>query len=527
MKKLTKVLPLLLALVMLFSFSALATEESTTIPEESTTVPEESTTVPDESTTEPETTEPETTEPEITEPEIVLPGVTSSLTAKAEGDMNYSLTWEAVEGATGYNVYRKSSGKWVLLGQTDQCTYALGQLLRECSYRYAVKAYTEIDGEQHFAQDYAELPLKTPSIPTTTLKATSAKSGVKLTWKEIDGVTGYRIYIRKSGKWVKIKDVEGATSYTYTKADIGKSYRFSVKAYVKGTKDYKWGGRDSCSITFKDVMQTEITSAKKTASTVTLKWKAVDGAKGYRVYVYKNKEWKALKTLKDRTYKVTGLEASTKYKFRVKAYSKKSGKTVWHTASETYSVTTSSKTVKAYRVKNLQKYFSDGDWYIKIKGMKDSNGDKFNYVIAGKGQNLFARYDYSKSNTVEYLYLDSKETVYGILDSDKVYCVLPEEEAYNMLSSMYTVSEILKVQNVGKVTAKTTVFNGKTAVAETYKDTVYGFTKTYYFVKDKVAGVKIKYSDGTTEQYSSFSVTDTPSSSLFSIPSGYKKISYY
>lgn len=83
--------------------------------------------------------------------------------------------------------------------------------------------------------------------------------------------------------------------------------------------------------------------AKKTSSSVTLSWDAVDGADMYRVYKYndKTKKYEKYKDVTAAKCTVSGLKAGTKYKFKVTAYSKnKDGKYVKGESSKAVSVTT-------------------------------------------------------------------------------------------------------------------------------------------------------------------------------------------
>ena len=459
--------------------------------------------------------------------DIVLPEAPKSIEGTSRGKGFIGIMWDEVEGADGYDVYLKENGKWIHQSTTVGVGEYVYNLISNSEYEVGVKSYIIVDGIKYQSKKMCTGIIATSTIvPSVILKAESVKNGIKLTWETAEGISGYRLYVVKNGKWTKIKDIYGKdkSEYIYTDVKIGTKYKFGIKAFAKGSLGLKFSFLMKRNITHADVMKVKITSNKKTSSTITLYWKKVQGAKGYRVYIYRDKKWKAVKTLTATSYKVTDLQASTKYKFKVRGYEKVKGKTKWYPYSEVYSAVTGSKTVKASRVKNLQKYFSDGDWLIKIKNMKDDTGNTFIYTVAGKGKDLLSIYDYGNKNVAKYLYLDKKEKVYAIDTYAKKYSVLSDEQAYYMFESMYAVSEILKVQNVGKVTAKTSYYNGKTAVAETYTDKVYGVKKTYYFVNDKVVGIKLKYSDGSVEEYDSFSVTNTPSSSLFKVPSNYKKV---
>jgi hypothetical protein len=78
-------------------------------------------------------------------------------------------------------------------------------------------------------------------IGTTKLASVKAsgKGGIKVTWKAVSGAKGYYIYraTSKSGKYGKIKTVDGALTFTNTGLKKGKAYYYKVKAYcAAGTK---------------------------------------------------------------------------------------------------------------------------------------------------------------------------------------------------------------------------------------------------------------------------------------------------
>ena len=85
-------------------------------------------------------------------------------------------------------------------------------------------------------------------------------------------------------------------------------------------------------------------TVEQTTDSITLTWKKVTGATGYRVYLY-NKEtgkYESLKTLKGTEYTVKKLKSGTTYKFAVKAYSKNEyEETIW--ADSYTKITTATK----------------------------------------------------------------------------------------------------------------------------------------------------------------------------------------
>lgn len=79
-----------------------------------------------------------------------------------------------------------------------------------------------------------------------------------------------------------------------------------------------------------------------------LKWSKVSGANGYQLYRYNTKtgKWTKIKTTSKTSYEVEDLKAATKYQFRVRAYDKVSGKTVYGSYSSTLTAYTAPDEVK-------------------------------------------------------------------------------------------------------------------------------------------------------------------------------------
>ncbi len=510
-------------------------ETTTTVPDETTTLPDETTTtVPD--VTEPEVTDPaEPTEPE--KPEVTAPAVPSNMRATfKEGGVQSIVEWDAVENADGYTFYKLlSEDNWKTVKDLTETKFETTGQRYNSNYTYAVSAYILVDGEKLYSDEKAVVSVTTPTTPPAAeFTVENVGDGVNITYTQGDAINGFRIYIKSGSEWKVIRSVASSKNigrthtFFYNELTDGKTYTFAVRTYSTGTKGAKWSPRATRKITFEDATKTVIASKEATSSSVTLKWKEIEGVSGYRVYVYKNNKWSYHTGIKTNTYKVTGLEASTEYKFKIRPYFKTDGKTKWGTYSDVVTVTTKAGDVKAYRLKNLQKYFTDGDWCIKLYNLLDSDSYKFDMVMAGKGSDLFVRYVY-EDETMEYLCKVDKNgdyVVYLISDSAKQYAVLSEEDAYYIAYTLYTFAEVLKVDNLSKVTAKKTTYKGKSAVAEIYTDDQLGIKKTFYFINDKLSGVKIVYADSSKDTFKSIKITDTPSASVFKIPAGYKKVAY-
>ncbi len=84
-----------------------------------------------------------------------------------------------------------------------------------------------------------------------------------------------------------------------------------------------------------------------TSSSVTLTWDAIEGAELYKVYMYNDETGKftKYKDVKNPKCRVSGLEANTKYRFKVVVYAKDAeGKFVKGETSKAVSASTSDKT---------------------------------------------------------------------------------------------------------------------------------------------------------------------------------------
>lgn len=200
---------------------------------------------------------------------------------------------------------------------------------------------------------------KDTSIKTTGVKASaeSASGPVKLSWSETaDDVTGYRVY-RYDPDQDKYVYLKSTTSRKYTDEDVtsGKTYQYKVRCYwtIGGTNYY--GNYSSViSVTTPPAKVTEVDTETRSSTYLTLNWKKVSGASGYRIYKYNtsSKSYEKVTTISKGStvsYKITGLTAATEYQFKVRAYKKTDTGTLWGSSSSAYKDCT-----KPAQTKNLK-----------------------------------------------------------------------------------------------------------------------------------------------------------------------------
>ena len=161
---------------------------------------------------------------------------------------------------------------------------------------------------------------------------------IQVKWSKITGVSGYEIWraSSKTGTYKKVGTAgSSASSYKDSGLTAGKAYYYKVRA-CSGSKAY------SFSSVIKKTAQPKIPSVSTKAGKkqITVSWNAVSDVTGYKVYraTKASGTYKAVKTASSKTLKYTnkGLKTGKTYYYKVRAYKKINGKTVFSSYS-TYS----------------------------------------------------------------------------------------------------------------------------------------------------------------------------------------------
>ncbi|MCD7837576.1 MAG: fibronectin type III domain-containing protein, partial [Clostridiales bacterium] len=180
----------------------------------------------------------------------------------------------------------------------------------------------------------------------TISSVSNTTSGVKVTWSEVTGATGYRVYRKADGEtsWTAVKSSTTSTSYTDTTAQSGTVYSYTVRAYTKVNGSNIWGSYDASGKSIVRLNAPTLSSVSNAASGITVKWTQVEGAQGYRIYrkAGSASSWTAVKTVSGGStlsWTDTSVSNGTKYTYTVRAYSKATGSTCWGAYNSTGKVT--------------------------------------------------------------------------------------------------------------------------------------------------------------------------------------------
>jgi len=245
------------------------------------------------------------------------------------------LSWEAVEMAHGYEIYRSTeegtrgklyttitSGETVVFSDTD---VEIGE-----KYYYTIKAYRD-EEERHYSANSKQIS-KSTKLKATKITAAKWKNynTIELEWNKLGSADGYKVYrsTSENGEYKRVTTIKDKATLTY-KDEVptcGKTYYYKVRGYVL-RDDKKAGGKYSEAVSQKtkpaSTAFTDNSSSK--SESVTLRWKESKGAKGYAIYrsTKKDEEYSLVKTVKDAdTLKWTNkeLDAETVYYYKIRPY---------------------------------------------------------------------------------------------------------------------------------------------------------------------------------------------------------------
>ncbi len=154
------------------------------------------------------------------------------------------ITVSKVSGAAGYTIYRAASKKGTyakIATLSKSGTYIDTKRTTGKTYYYKVKAYNSKSSYSTLS-GYKYIKV-IPSTPSTTLYNKVAKQ-VAVSWKNINGATGYQIYraTSKNGKYSKVatKSSKYEPNWIDKKVSKGKRYYYKIRAYVKKGSTYTY-----------------------------------------------------------------------------------------------------------------------------------------------------------------------------------------------------------------------------------------------------------------------------------------------
>jgi hypothetical protein len=187
-----------------------------------------------------------------------LSSVTAQNPAVGQTTGGVQISWATATGATGYNLYRRTSaGSYNYASPVNGATPLTGTsytdpgsgLVSGTTYDYVVRG---IQGtESPSSNELAAAVISRPSAPASTTATPASAAKITIGWAAVSGAAGYNIYRRTSaGSYNYATPLNGATpasgtSYSDTTSVNGTTYRYVVRAVITGAGSAQVESADS------------------------------------------------------------------------------------------------------------------------------------------------------------------------------------------------------------------------------------------------------------------------------------------
>lgn len=420
-----------------------------------------------------------------------LPKTVENLKVATVSTSSVKLTWNKVDGATGYIVYRQGTSDTTkyytiaILESNTEISYLDKDLSSAMPHEYRVLAYKTVNDKKYVGEYTSETGCTYPA-KSSGIKATSQTTeAIKIKWNAIARVDGYRIYKIVDGTYTLIKTVSSSsTDYVIRGLTAGSLYKFAVAGY----KNYDTNAKTCTAIGSKVILEavtapavtTSFTSSNRSTNSLTLNWKAVSGATGYYIYkksyttgeIYMRKEIENGATV---SYKDEELLSGESQYYRIAAYKEINGKKVVGDYKEltTYTIPMPANNLKVMNKtdKGVRLVWDEVSGAVGYKvERKLSSNSSYSVIATIKGSSNNIYVDRNLTSGAGYTYrIRAYKTINGATVYSQYKSVNVTTFSQTDLNNMK--NEIIRLVNVerNKVGLKSLTVNTKTASGSTVR----------------------------------------------------------
>lgn len=231
------------------------------------------------------------------------------------GTEGVNLSWNAIDGAEKYRVYRRTTGGWARLTDTEETAFTDQSASSGTTYTYTVRCLNA-DGTLFTSGHTSGRSVAYVAAPT--VKATYATGGVQLSWNASAGAGRYRVYMQTASGWKRLSETT-ATSYLDTSAVSGSTYTYTVRCLDEKGAAFVSAFKPSEPYTYISAPDFTLTRNEKS---VTVSWQTHTGAELYRVYRMTDSGWKRLADTTGTAYEDTSVVSGNTYTYTVRCLNK-------------------------------------------------------------------------------------------------------------------------------------------------------------------------------------------------------------
>ena len=253
------------------------------------------------------------------------------LKASAKGFEGANLTWEKIDGVSGYYIYRSEAGKSkkrIASLTSSKTAYTDDKLKTGIKYTYTLVPYVKLSGKIKKGSSSKAVSV-TPVLAKPVFQVKVSNSGYNtVTWKKVSGATGYRIYRKTpSGKWKMLASVVASvTSYKDKNVTPCASFQYTVRGIRKMSSCSYMGKYNAGEVIKAAPDRQKVSSVSRSSSGIRIKWKTQRGCDGYKIYrKTKSGSWTAIKTISSGSTSAYLDKSASKgvlYYYSVRAYVK-------------------------------------------------------------------------------------------------------------------------------------------------------------------------------------------------------------
>lgn len=255
---------------------------------------------------------------------IILGTPANLKTASVNGE-SISITWNAVPGATGYELSRRTgtAGDFSVVYNGTAAAYTDADAQAGIDYYYRVRAYFE--GLSTYVYGGSSESVSGNILAAPPRPATESRSGssIRITWKEVSGAHGYELSRRigTTGAFVVVYSGTAA-AFTDTGRVAGTIYYYRVRAYqMEGSEqlfgDYSLTKAGAAVARPKTPAATPIGRR-----TVRVTWTPVRGTSGYELWRSTSPSGTYTRVYRGASsaFRNTSLTSGRTYYYKVRAY---------------------------------------------------------------------------------------------------------------------------------------------------------------------------------------------------------------
>ena len=290
------------------------------------------------------------------------PYTTTGMKCSSKTDVSVNLQWDKNTSASGYELQKYDGSKWVAIKtftSNENTSFNVTGLKASTIFKFRLVAYKNYGSAKEYSA-FTYLNANTRPYATTGMKCSSKTDvSVNLQWNKNTSANGYVLERYNGKKWITVKTFtsNANTSFNVTGLKASTTFKFRLRAYKNFGSAKEYSAFTYLNVNTRPYTTTGMKCSSKTNVSVNLQWNKNTSANGYVLDKYDGSKWVTIKTFTSNantSFNVTGLKASTIFKFRLVAY-KNYGSAKEYSAFTYLNVNTRPYTTTGFKMKSAKK----------------------------------------------------------------------------------------------------------------------------------------------------------------------------